>query len=46
MPLCTVQLSLFAGLVFVVRRSSMENVKIGPLEISHYTVAIHNPIDP
>ena len=30
----------FAGLIFVVRRSSMKNVKIGPLEISHYMVII------
>ena len=31
-PLCTVQSSFFAGLIFVVRRSSMKTAKIGPLE--------------
>ena len=28
----------FVGLIFTVRRLSAKTVKIGPLEISHYTV--------
>ena len=31
--------AFFAGLIFAVRRSFMKTAKIGPFEISHYTVA-------
>ena len=31
--------AFFAGLIFAVRRSFMKTTKIGPLQISHYTVA-------
>ena len=32
--------AFFAGLIFVVRRSSVKTAKIGPLENSHYTVLL------
>ena len=37
-PLCTVQLSLFSGLIFVVRQLSTKSQKLDPSNMSHYTV--------